>query len=93
MPLGAAVSVGTGGAEARSCTAGRSTAARLSWSGRSQAARAGGEASAQRKEIKVGCSRFPCRWFPLKSRNPREKTSACLQTCCSAWLKLKPGAW
>lgn len=90
--LEAAVSVGTGGVGTRSCTADRSTAVRLSWSGRSPAARAGGEASALRKEIKVGCSRFLCRWPPLKSRNPQEKTSACLQTCCSAWLKFEAGA-
>ncbi len=78
------------GAGTRSCTAGRSTAARLSWSGRCPATRAGGAANARRTGIKVGCSRSLCRWPPLKSRNPQEKTSACLQTCCSVWLKLKP---
>lgn len=79
------MSVETDGAGRRSCTAGRSTAARLSWSGMSPAARAGGEPSARRKEIKVRCSRFPCRLLPLKSRNPQEKTSACWLTCCSVW--------
>lgn len=89
-PWGAEALVVTGGAGMRSCTEDRSTAARLSWSGRSPPSRAGGAASARRTGIKVGCSRSPCRWPPLKSRNPREKTSACLQTCCSVWLKLKP---
>lgn len=79
----------TDGAGMRSCTEDRSTAARLSWSGRSPASRAGGAASAQRTGIKVGCSRSPCRWPPLKSRNPREKTSACLQTCCSVWVEVE----
>lgn len=74
----------------RPCTADRSKATRLSWSGRSPAVRAGGAASAQRTGIKVGYSRSPCRWPPLKSRNPREKTSACWQTCWSVRLKLKP---
>lgn len=63
----------------RPCTAGRSTEVRLSWSGRSPAARADGATSALRKGTEVGYSRFPCRWPPSKSRNPREKTSACLQ--------------
>lgn len=59
------------------CTAGRSTAVRLSLSGRSPAA--DGAASAQRMGTEVGYSRSPCRWPPSKSTNPREKTSACLQ--------------
>lgn len=84
----AAASVEMDEAGTRSCTAGRSTRARLSSSGRSPAARAHGAASVRRTGIEVGCSRFLCRLPPLKSRNPREKTSAWLQTCCSACLKV-----
>lgn len=78
-PWGAGASVGRDGAGTRSCKEDRSTATRLSWSGRSPASRAGGAAYAPHTGIKVGCSRSPCRWLPSKSRNPREKTSACLQ--------------
>lgn len=82
-PSEAAASVVTDEAGMRSCTEDRSTAARLSWSGRRLASRADGAANVPRMGIKVGCSRSLYRWSPLKSRNPREKTAACLQVCCS----------
>lgn len=87
-PWGAAESVETDGAGTPPCKADRNTAFLLFWSGKTPAARARGAASAWRTEIKVGYSHSPFRWPPLKSTNPREKISACFQTCCSARSEL-----
>lgn len=82
-PLGVAASVAMDGAGTRPCTEDRSTAAQLSWSGRRSASRASGAVSGRRMGIKASCSHSPYHRSPLKSRNPQEKTSACLRVGCS----------